>query len=103
MNTTINPGGPTVPQPSTAGPRPASTGDADGSVSGRAPAHPAQVDDRVQLTESARAIGAAARNRDAPVDTQRVERIRQAVADGTYKVDAQRVADRLISLEKQIG
>lgn len=102
MNTTINPGGPTVPQPSAANPRPAAS-DAEGSVSGRAQAAPAQSGDRVQLTESARAIGAAANGADAPVDTSRVERIRQAIADGTYKVDAQRVADRLISLEKQIG
>lgn len=102
MNTTINPGGPAVPQPSTASPRPASAGNADGNVSGQAPVSQAQADDRVQLTESARAIGAA-RNEGAPVDAQRVERIRQAVADGTYQVDAQRVADRLIGLEKQIG
>ena len=102
MNTTINPGGPTVPQPSAANARSAAS-DAEGSVPGRAPAAPAQSGDRVQLTESARAIGAAANGADAPVDTSRVERIRQAIADGTYKVDAQRVADRLISLEKQIG
>jgi negative regulator of flagellin synthesis FlgM len=103
MNTTINPGGPAAMQPSAASPRPAPAGDAEGSVSGRVPASPAQGADRVQLTESARAIGAATRSADAPVDTQRVEHIRQAIADGTYKVDAQRVADRLISLEKQIG
>lgn len=104
MSTTINPGGPTVPKPSVSNsPLPAAAGDAEGSVSGHAPAGSAQSDDRVQLTESARAIGAATRSADAPVNTQRVEHIRQAIADGTYKVDAQRVADRLISLEKQIG
>lgn len=102
MNTTIKPGGPTVPQPATAGTKP-TAGDAAGSLAGRAAANPAGSGDQVQLTESARAIGAATRSTDAPVDAQRVERIRQAVAAGTYKVDAQSVADRLINLEKQIG
>jgi len=103
MNTTINPGGPTLPQPSTAGTQATVAGETGGSSAGRAPASPAQSDDRVQLTESARAMGAAASSTDAPVDTQRVQRIRQAIADGTYKVDAQRVAESLINLEKQIG
>jgi negative regulator of flagellin synthesis FlgM len=96
MNTTINPGGPTVPQPATSSGKPAA-----GAAAGQVAANPVQGGDHVQLTESARAI-AAARGTDAPVDTQRVDRIRQAIADGSYKVDAQRVADRLINMEKQI-
>lgn len=100
MNTTINPGGPGVPQPSTPATKPVA-GDAGGTA-GRAAAAPAQAGDQVRLTESARAIGAATRAADAPVDAQRVERVKQAIADGTYKVDAQRIADRLIALEKQI-
>lgn len=103
MNTTINTGGPAVPQPATAGTRRAGAGEAEGGAPGPATTGPAAGGDRVQLTESARALGAATHAKDAPVDTQRVEHIRQAIANGTYKVDAQRVADRLISLEKQIG
>lgn len=103
MNTTIKPGGPALPQPPTTGTRPAVAGDAEGSSPGRATATPVRAGDSVQLTASARALGAASRSADAPVDTKRVERIRQAIADGTYKVDAQRVADRIISLDKQIG
>ncbi|MGH8155189.1 MAG: flagellar biosynthesis anti-sigma factor FlgM [Rhodanobacteraceae bacterium] len=100
MNTTINPGGPTVPQPATSSSKSA-TGEAAGTAAGQVAANPTRGGDHVQLTESARAI-AAARGTDAPVDTQRVEHIRQAIADGSYKVDAQRVADRLIGMEKQI-
>lgn len=102
MNTTINPGSPGVAKPASAGAKPAVSGDA-GSVAGRAAAAPVQGGDQVRLTESAKAIGAASKAADAPVDTKRVEQLRQSIADGTYKVDSQRVADRLIALEKQIG
>lgn len=102
MNTTINPGTPGVPKPAASGGKPVAAGDT-GASAGRAPAAPVQGGDQVRLTESAKAIGAASKAADAPVDTQRVERIRQSIADGTYKVDAQRVADRMIALEKQIG
>jgi negative regulator of flagellin synthesis FlgM len=101
MSTTINPGGPSLSQqPATSGSKPAA-GETAGAAAGQVAANPTRGADHVQLTESARAI-AAARGTDAPVDTQRVERIRQAIADGSYKVDAHRVADRLIGMEKQI-
>lgn len=102
MNTTIPPSGATGPQSGTTSTKPAA-GDPGAGAAGRAAATPVQAGDHVQLTESARAIDAAARGTDAPVDARHVARIRQALADGTYKVDAQRVADRLIDLERQIG
>jgi len=36
------------------------------------------------------------------VDTQRVESIRQSIADGSYQVNAARVADQLINLERTL-
>jgi negative regulator of flagellin synthesis FlgM len=61
------------------------------------------VDDRVQLTDSAQALRqVAAGDRQSPVDQQRVEQIRQSLADGSYQVDAGRIADRLTALEGQL-
>ena len=38
----------------------------------------------------------------APVDSARVEKLRAAVLDGSYKVDAQKIADHLVELEKKL-
>ncbi|MEP5765397.1 MAG: flagellar biosynthesis anti-sigma factor FlgM [Halieaceae bacterium] len=35
------------------------------------------------------------------VDSKRVESIRQAIADGSYQVDAERIADRMLQLEAE--
>lgn len=37
------------------------------------------------------------------VDTQRVEAIKQTLADGSYQIDAERIADKLLSLESSLG
>ena len=43
-------------------------------------------------------------NNSAPLDTARVEEIKQAMRDGQFKVDAGQVADRLIeSLKELLG
>jgi negative regulator of flagellin synthesis FlgM len=57
--------------------------------------------DSVSLTEtSARLHDLERMAAAAPeADTKRVEEIRQAIADGRYKIDAARVADKLLSLE----
>jgi negative regulator of flagellin synthesis FlgM len=39
---------------------------------------------------------------DAPVDTAKVEKLRAAVLDGSYKPDAAKIADRLVDLEKKL-
>ena len=63
-----------------------------------------KADDQVKLTDSARALQEAARTSDASaIDSQRVEQLRQALADGSYKVDAGRIADRMLALEQQLG
>ncbi|MES1154297.1 flagellar biosynthesis anti-sigma factor FlgM [Rhodanobacter soli] len=63
-----------------------------------------KADDQVKLTDSALALQEAARTGDtSAIDSQRVERLRQAVADGSYKIDAGRIADRMLALEQQLG
>ncbi|GLQ86805.1 flagellar biosynthesis anti-sigma factor FlgM [Dyella flagellata] len=60
------------------------------------------ADDSVKLTDSARALHEAS-SANAPVDTQRVEQIKQALAAGTYKVDPHAIASKLVALDGQIG
>lgn len=61
-------------------------------------------DDQVKLTDSARALQQAARADDAaPIDSKRVEAVRKALADGSYQIDASRIADRMLTLEQQLG
>lgn len=63
-----------------------------------------QASDSVKLTDSARALQQAGGvNSQTPVDTARVEQIRKSLAAGNYTVDANKIADRLSSLENQIS
>lgn len=40
---------------------------------------------------------------DTPVvDSERVEQLRQAIADGSYQPDSERIADRMLSMEAQL-
>ena len=65
----------------------------------------ATTQDTVTLTEPAqqlRAVQLAAF--DAPeVDTQKVEAVRGTVEDGSYRVNAQRIAEKLLDLEQQLS
>ncbi|MDQ6645674.1 MAG: flagellar biosynthesis anti-sigma factor FlgM [Pseudomonadota bacterium] len=61
-------------------------------------------DDQLKLTDSARALQQAARPDDsAAIDPQKVERVRQSLADGSYQINAGRIADRMLALDQQIG
>jgi len=47
----------------------------------------------------ARELGAG----PAGIDVARVNALRAAIADGSYQVDAQAVASRMLDLERQLG
>ena len=104
MTTSIqNNGLPNFPQATGA------TGNASASASttaaaGSSAAVTPQSDDQLKLTDSARALQEAARlDTSSAIDTKRVEQIREALASGSYQIDAGRIADRMLSFERQIG
>jgi negative regulator of flagellin synthesis FlgM len=101
MNTTIsNNGLPKFPQASNSQGSGSATTTAAAGSSAAAPAS----DDQLKLTDSALALQEAARPGDAAaIDPQRVEQVRKALADGSYKIDAGRIADRMLALEQQLG
>lgn len=60
-------------------------------------------DNSVQLSPEAQQLKAASdKMRDMPsVDSERVARLKQAIADGSYQVDNARVASKLLEFEAQ--
>jgi negative regulator of flagellin synthesis FlgM len=60
--------------------------------------------DRVTLTDAAAKLHDLSRQlADEPfVDTQRVDRIKQQLADGSYKIDAAQIADKLLEQEQSL-
>lgn len=60
------------------------------------------TESQVKLSDQAQQLQAIEeRLRDLPeVDSARVEQIKQAIADGSYQVDSNRIADKLIALEQ---
>ena len=64
---------------------------------------PAPSGDTVQLTDSAARLQGVVQGLAAEpvVDTNRVAAVRQAISEGSYQVDSQRVAEKLIDFEVQ--
>lgn len=59
----------------------------------------------VKLSNAAQKIvnNAKNRNEDAAVDTVKVDKIKQQLADGTYKVSPKKIADQMYREAKQEG
>ena len=61
--------------------------------------------DTVKLTDSAkqlRQLEEILANQPA-VDTKRVEEIKEAIASGEYEINAERIAEKLLQLDKELG
>lgn len=78
---------------------------ASGKGSGKDGPAAARGGDDVTLTDTARHVQEVERRlADAPVvDRERVEQIRRAIADGTYPIRAEHIAEKLIELERHLG
>jgi len=57
--------------------------------------------DTISLSDNAVSLGKLNPTIDATpvVDTQRVEQMKKAIADGSFKVDAEKVADKMMKFE----
>lgn len=54
------------------------------------------------LSSKLQELQAAVSSNEAPVNTQRVREIRQAIAEGRYKVNPERIADGLLTSVRQM-
>ncbi len=64
-------------------------------------AHSPQQADSVSLSQSARALQALGQQNDQfdEVDQAKVAQLRQSISDGSYQVDSQRVANKMIEFD----
>ncbi len=68
------------------------------------PANPADVGSNVQLTGAARSLAALEQSLFAmpAVDEKRVAEVKRRLESGEYRVDPQRIADKLLNLESDL-
>ncbi len=61
--------------------------------------------DRVTLTPAAENVRQTAARLDAlpEVDRSRVDAVKAAISDGTFEIDSQKIADRLLQSQKDLG
>ena len=60
--------------------------------------------DSVRLTGEAEGLQAMQRELGAPgIDLARVNEVRAALADGSYRIDPQQIATRMLALESELG
>lgn len=100
-NTILNNSSPNYPQAATPNGGVASS---TASVAAAPSATGASTDDRVKLTDSALALQQAARpDQGDSIDAKRVEQVRQALTNGSYSVNAGRISERMLAMDRQLG
>jgi negative regulator of flagellin synthesis FlgM len=87
---------------SAAGASPVAPGGATGSAAktGKAGAG-AEASSTVKLSKAATALLDGA-GKDASFDAAKVEQVRQSIADGTYQINAEAIADKLIANAQEL-
>jgi negative regulator of flagellin synthesis FlgM len=82
--------------------KPAGSSSNGAAADGFASAATAQTQDHVTLTDSARALQKieAAVARTPVVNADKVAAVKQAIGSGTYKIDAARIAGKLLDYER---
>ncbi len=80
---------------------------ATGNNTGNKPANntPARSDDTVRISDTAQALqrSVGENSGNADVDSDRVAQIKAAIEDGSYKIDNERIADRMLQLDSLLG
>ena len=78
---------------------------ADSAAPQQRQAAPATGESDVQITGAARNMAALEQQiRDLPaVNPTNVAAVRQSLAEGSYQIDPQRIADKLLGLERALG
>ena len=66
---------------------------------------PARSDDTVRISDTAQALqrSVGENSGNADVDSDRVAQIKAAIEDGSYKIDNERIADRMLQLDSLLG
>ena len=75
-------------------------GDAQGVAKNGAPAPAVEASAAVQLSSTATELSAG--GTDPSFDAEKVERISKAIEDGTFKVNPEAIADKLISNAQEV-
>jgi len=71
-------------------------------VSSSRPVSPAEASDRIDLSETSRALASGEARSGAEIRADKVNEVREAIARGEYRVDAHVVAERMIMESAQL-
>lgn len=85
-----------------AAPAPAANGRPTTDVGSGAPGAVADHSAKVELSSTAATLIATIKGAPAEIDAAKVARISQAIADGSFKIDPEAIADKLIANAQEV-